>query len=403
MKLELPHYPRPKIPLHPVLSLGSLGQSPGKAPPSVLDAGNHVFVTSARFAIALALAQMKIGRHDKVLVPAFHCTSMISPILHVGATPAFYRIRPDTSVDLDSAGALLDPSVKAILVPNYFGFPQDLQRIRAFCDKHGIFMLEDCAHAFFGECDGKPLGSFGDYAVASTWKFFPVLDGGCLVSSRRSLGSTKLQALSLYQEIKLAVNTLEKACEYGRLPLLKLLMSLPVRARALLTRKRQEPRNQEQSAPAAQGSVAVDEPRFDSHLANKLPSRISRILVRFAGKRRAAMKRRENYLYLQTRLRGLTGTRFLHPELGDGTYPYVLPVVVDAPESVFPILKNRGVPILRFGEFLWPGVDETVCPVSADLSRRVFQFPCHQELTTSELDWMIEEIRSAFLQMDGIE
>lgn len=402
MKREQPHYPRPKIPLHPVLSLGSLGRSPGKAPPSVLNAGDHVFVTSARFAIALALAQMKIGPHDKVLVPAFHCTSMVSPILHVGATPVFYRIRPDTSIDLDSVGALLDASVKAILVPNYFGFPQDLQGIRTFCDKHGIFMLEDCAHAFFGECGGKPLGSFGDYAVASTWKFFPVLDGGCLVSSRRPLDRASLRALGPYQEIKLVVNTLERACEYGRLPLLKLLTSLPGRVRALLKRNRQDPRNQEHGAPATQASVAVDEPRFDSHLADKLPSYISRIVVRFAGKRRAAIKRRENYLYLQARLGALDGIRFLHPTLGDGIYPYVFPVVVDAPEIAFPILKNRGVPILRFGEFLWPGIDETVCPVSADLSRRVFQFPCHQELTTSELDWMVDEIRSAFLRMDVI-
>ena len=110
---------------------------------------------------------------------------------------------------------------------------------------------------------------------------------------------------------------------------------------------------------------------------------------------RIAKTRRENYLYLNKRLQDLPGIQPLYDSLPEGVVPYVYPALVDNPETVFPILKNKGVPILRFGEFLWDDVNEETCPVSIDLSRRVFQFPCHQELKRTEMDWMIKEIKAA--------
>jgi dTDP-4-amino-4,6-dideoxygalactose transaminase len=67
-------------------------------------------------------------------------------------------------------------------------------------------------------------------------------------------------------------------------------------------------------------------------------------------------------------------------------------VVVD-PQRVFPTLKNQGVPILRWDQ-LTAGVDDSVCPVSVKFSRGLLQFPIHEELTTEEMEWMIEQIRS---------
>ena len=58
-------------------------------------------------------------------------------------------------------------------------------------------MLEDCAHAFFGEYENRPLGSFGDYAIASTMKFFPTSEGGCLVSSHHSITSLHLKSAGI--------------------------------------------------------------------------------------------------------------------------------------------------------------------------------------------------------------
>jgi dTDP-4-amino-4,6-dideoxygalactose transaminase len=85
----------------------------------------------------------------------------------------------------------------------------------------------------------------------------------------------------------------------------------------------------------------------------------------------------------------------LFATLPDGVYPWVFPLVVDDTKRIFKTLKCAGVPIIRFGEYLWEGVDASVCPASVELSQRVLQFPCHQELRAEELDWMIAKITSA--------
>jgi dTDP-4-amino-4,6-dideoxygalactose transaminase len=58
-------------------------------------------------------------------------------------------------------------------------------------------------------------------------------------------------------------------------------------------------------------------------------------------------------------------------------------------------VQAAGVPVTRFGNPLWEGVDERVCVNSARLSRHVLSFPCHQELREKELAWMIGAIGKA--------
>lgn len=179
-------FPKARIPKHPVLSLATFGRR-GKVP-SILEAGRSRHVSQGRMAIALALEHASIGPGDEVLVPAYHCVAMVEPVRHVGATPVFYRIGRDTSVDIGDLAARLSPASKAVVAVHYFGFPQrTLPALRALCDGRGLTLIEDCAHAFFGSQDGIPFGAMGDYAVASSWKFFPIPEGGYLVSARHPL------------------------------------------------------------------------------------------------------------------------------------------------------------------------------------------------------------------------
>ena len=53
------------------------------------------------------------------------------------------------------------------------------------------------------------------------------------------------------------------------------------------------------------------------------------------------------------------------------------------------------MPVVRFAEKLWPGVDAARCPHSAYLSRHVLAFPCHQELREAEFAWMSTHIVKA--------
>jgi dTDP-4-amino-4,6-dideoxygalactose transaminase len=395
------NFPKPRIPTSPVLSLASFSSAKHQHVPSVLDAGGAKFVTSGRAAIAMALQQMKIGKNDKVLLPAYHCIAMVEPVIWAKATPVFYKINSDTSVDLDDIQARLDGSTKLLLVVHYFGFPQNLSKLRIFCDEHNILLLEDCAHSFFGEYDGRPIGSFGDYAIASAMKFFPIYEGGCLVSSRHSISSLHLESSGVGFEMKAALNALEKGFEYGRLGFIQKFIYLPMLLKNFiwgLVKKRVSSEKINFGPESSEGSFGIEEKWLQ-----KESSFFTQYLIKRASQTRIVTRRRENYIALLEALTGLPGCHPLFARLPDGVIPYVFPLIVEEPEKFFKPLKNIGIPVIRFGEFLWQSMEADICPVSTSLSKRVFQFPCHQELTPAELDWMIREIKGVFLSNGRIE
>lgn len=386
-------YPKSHIPTQPVLSIFSFFSNETRRHiPSVLDTGNAKFVTSGRAAIALALQQMKIGKGDKVLVPAYHCASMVEPVIWVGATPVFYKVNPDTSVNLDDIRSKIDGSTKLLMATNYFGFPQKLAEIRRFCDDNNLYFLEDCAHSFLGEHGGKPLGSYGDYAIASAMKFFPIYEGGCLVSARHEINQVQLGSAGLGFEVKAALNTMEKGFSYGRMPVLKIFFALPIGLKNVIWRK---VKKNSSSRSVSLGPGASDGGfSFEPKWLDKRSSYFSRILIRTVSMPRIVAKRRENYLILHKALSDLPGCRALFPDLPDGVAPYVYPIMADNLQTIFPILKRAGVPIIRFAEYLWDGVDSSVCANSIELSQRGMQLPCHQDLRPDELNWIIEKIKS---------
>lgn len=367
----------------------------------MLAAGHVLHVTSGRVGIALALKHARIGAGHKVLVPAYHCTSMVEPVIWAGAEPVFYRITPDTRIDFGDIERKLDGSVRLLIATHYYGFPQDLTFTRAFCDRHRLLLLEDCAHAFFGSDSGRPIGSTGEYAIASTMKFFPIYEGGCLASSKFPIDRIPLRDGGWKFQIKSVVNVLESSMAYRRLRPLGLLLRILLWLKSSIWRLIKS--QKADVAPHGAGPGAADGSYdFDPRWIDTAMSRVSRVILRLAGQERVVTRRRQNYEKLLRALNALPGARPLFPALPANVVPYVFPLIVDEPARIFPILKNAGVPILRFGEFLWQGVDTKTCAVSADYSRRVFQFPCHQELRAAEIDWMITMIRAAVLGTDRI-
>jgi dTDP-4-amino-4,6-dideoxygalactose transaminase len=381
--------PKPRVPLVPVLSGASFraGRVRAQALPSVLDAAHVKLVTSGRIALGLALREIGVGEGDSVLLPAYHSLSMVPPVLWLKATPRFYRVDAGARADLDDIAALCDGSVKALVATHYFGFPQDLAALRALCDARGIALIEDCAHAFFGEYGGKPLGSHGDYAIASSMKFFPMYEGGALVSARHPLNRIVLRSAGKGFEAKVVLATLEHSFSYGRLPAVKALLALPMRAKDLLWRRIKAKRPAASAAALAPAS-SDSEFSFDPRWLDKRSSLFARLLLARVSSRRIVALRRHNYGRLQQALAGLPGCRPLFAALPDGVCPWLFPLLVDDADAAFVRIRQAGVPVVRFAETLWPGVDESRCPDSVHLSRHVLAFPCHQELDEREFDWL---------------
>jgi dTDP-4-amino-4,6-dideoxygalactose transaminase len=382
--------PSPDAPNHPVLSTTAFTPSAGAPVPSILDTGRHVALTSGRYAIALAAELLGFEPGDEILLPAYHCSSMVDPMLKAGAKPVFYRIHPDLSVDLDHVARLTGPRTRALLAVNYFGFPQDLPTLRSHCDDAGILLVEDCAHCFFGAVAGRPVGSFGDFAIGSYWKFFPVIDGGCLVIRDESLAGPTVTHENFYADLKTAYNTLEQAINYNRLWLLQPFVMVAEACKNLLRDKRPIGASDEANE---YHEIDGDGFGFDPARTHVAMTRTSQAIVSSLSFHRVVTKRRQHYRRFLAELNGLTNGRPLLNDIGDDVVPYVFPLYLDNLEGVFPRLEDAAVPMQRFGQFLYEDVTPDVCPVTSDYSRNVIQLPCHQELTDGEMTSIIQRTR----------
>jgi dTDP-4-amino-4,6-dideoxygalactose transaminase len=369
-----------EVPRLPVLDWQAFGTRGAGDVLSVSDGSEHIFTSSGRAAIMLGLESLGVGKGDQVMVPTYHCPTMVAPIIAVGAEPVFYPINERGEALLEAAypdGG----TVKAAIVPHFFGIPQDMSQIRAFCDRRNIALIEDCAHCFFGLGGTRVVGHWGNIAIASLTKFFPVPAGGILAFPQGSLRKPKLNTPGLLNEIKAAVDILETAAGAGRLwglgPLLRGIFSLK---RSL---RRSEPSGG--GSPQISDVVVPEALGFDVVLAHRAPERICRWIPSVTDRRRLAECRRENYRKLARALSGHQGFSPLFPVLPDDAVPYVFPLRVNQPDGKYHKLKGSGLPVFRWN-WLWPGTPVLAGDSGPRWSSEVFQLACHQDLTDEELD-----------------
>jgi len=392
MDISINNYPRPVVPLSPILSWHSvnLGKSREKIA-SVQDCRYTLRLTSGRAAIALAMKHAGVSQGHEVLVPAFHCESMVAPIRWLGATPVFYRVHPNTSIDIVDIGEKITGNTKAIIITHYFGFLQDLSSAIELCTTKNVQLIEDCAHAFFGSVKGKTVGAQGDYAIASSMKFFPVLDGGLLASNTLDIRSLELQRTPLAFQMKSLVNSIENSISYGRFGVFGKMTAMLLRIKEHLWSSSKELFGSEKQSISTPSSSEGGQ-ELDVEWINRRSSLASRQILAHSDKQRICKLRRANYQRLDEAFRLLPGCHPLHSMLPDNCIPLVYPLYVENAEKIFPLIKQQGIPIWRFGEYLDEAVTDDVCINSVKLSAHIFQFPCHQELLKPEIEWIIESV-----------
>lgn len=368
------------VPRLPVFDWQALGRAGTDDVRSVTDDSAHIFTSSGRAAIMLGLESLGVGKGDQVMVPTYHCPTMVAPIIAVGAEPIFYPIN-ERGEALLGAAYPEDGSVKAVIVPHFFGLPQDMSQIRSFCDQHGIALIEDCAHCFFGLGGARVVGHWGDIAIASLTKFFPVPAGGILAFPQGASRRPQLTAPGLVGEFKAIVDILETAAAAGRLwglgPLLRGIFSLKRTLRRKVAGHENLPQISDVVVPEALG--------FDVVLAHRAPERICRWMPAITNRRRLAECRRENYRKLARALSGHPGLSPLFPVLPPDAVPYVFPLRVEQPDAKYHKLKGLGLPVFRWN-WLWPGTPVIAGDSGLVWSSEVFQLACHQDLTDEELD-----------------
>ena len=152
-------------------------------------------------ALRLALQARGIGPGDEVLVPGQTFVATWLAVAAVGATPVPVDVDPDSHlIDVDAAHAAVGPRTAAVVPVDLYGHPAPHPELRALCDAHGLWLLDDAAQAHGARLHGRPVAAWAD---AAAWSFYPgknlgaMGDGGAVTTDDPEL-ARRLRRLRNY-------------------------------------------------------------------------------------------------------------------------------------------------------------------------------------------------------------
>lgn len=117
------------------------------------------------------LGDRAIKKGDEVIGVAAGFPTTVNPIVQFGAVPVFVDVDMKThNINADLIEAAITPKTKAIMLAHTLGNPFNLEKVKAICEKHNLWLVEDCCDALGSTFDGKMVGTWGDIATLS---FYP--------------------------------------------------------------------------------------------------------------------------------------------------------------------------------------------------------------------------------------
>ena len=151
--------------------------------------------SSANLVAFAALTAKELGDDaikpgDEVITVAASFPTTVNPILQYGAVPVFLDVTiPHYEIDVTHLEAALSPKTKAIVIAHTMGNVFNLDVITAFCEKHNLWLMEDCCDALGATYNGKHVGTFGDVATLSFYPAHHITmgEGGAVYTSNSKL------------------------------------------------------------------------------------------------------------------------------------------------------------------------------------------------------------------------
>ena len=130
-----------------------------------------VGVCNGTVSLHLAMLALGIGEGDEVIIPANTFIATAWGVSHANATPVFVDCDNDTwQIDASKIEAAITSKTKAIIGVHLYGQPFDVDEVKAICDKHNLFLVEDAAQAQGARYKKTTVGVFGEMACYS---FYP--------------------------------------------------------------------------------------------------------------------------------------------------------------------------------------------------------------------------------------
>ncbi len=381
---------QPVLPVNTALGRGA----PVAARPFPLDQAGVELTFSGTVAVYQAFRALQLRLGSVVLCPSYNCGHEIEPLERLGLQVRCYRVTRELEADLDDIERRMDSSVKALLVTHFFGFEQKLQELRALCDRRGVYLIEDCAHALLSRGNVSELGRVGDAAIFSMRKSLPLPNGGAVLFNNPSL------ALAEQLKVPPRLTTWLKALELTRKGAIDELLRqpsgrtfLPVAALAPVMVGNEVLARLSPALTAA--SYDPDDESFDFHqtIMSWGISPFSLKLLDRVQWKSIPERRRENYRQLSQALADVEGCRVLRPELPDHTCPLFLPVLVSRRREVSRYLVRHRIYPAVWWDQKHPAVSWEEFPEAVVLKDTVLALPVHQDLNPGQLDYLANILR----------
>jgi dTDP-4-amino-4,6-dideoxygalactose transaminase len=177
-----------------------------------------VAVNSGTSALLAALAALRVGPGDEVIVPGYTFIASMSAVIFSRAVPVLAEVDNTLNLDPQDVERKITPRTKAILAVHMLGNPARLDELKAIADKHRLLLIEDCCQAAGATYRGKPVGSIGAAGCFSfnIYKTITAGDGGMVTTDDEE---TYRRAFAFHDQ---GHSPARKGVEVGRRPFIGL-------------------------------------------------------------------------------------------------------------------------------------------------------------------------------------
>ncbi|MBO2632306.1 DegT/DnrJ/EryC1/StrS aminotransferase family protein [Shewanella algae] len=128
-----------------------------------------VALGNGTLALDVALKALNVGEGDEVITTPRTFLASASSIVTAGANPVFADVDLNSqAITAESIEAVLTPKTKAVIVVHLGGMPAEMDAIMALSEKHGFYVIEDCAQAHGAKYKGRSVGTIGHIGA---WSF----------------------------------------------------------------------------------------------------------------------------------------------------------------------------------------------------------------------------------------
>ncbi len=336
----------------------------------VISTGKMTFLNGGKACLIVISAWLLDHGIKKILLPSYICPTIVNTLERCGLNCDYYQIMPDFSIDVeDMAHRVIE--YRAVYIINYFGFLQPvlLRNYLLFLRQKGVIVVEDNAQAGFS------LHASGDFVFNSMRKLAPY-DGGYLLTSRHVA-----PYIQQYQ-----------GNENRRLPVIR--------------EYRRKLRDYLYDGKVDRGelvrlyNLAEEYYEMDMAVAGDAEERSGIEHLDWNGIRQT---RRENYIYLLERLKGVPGISPVFPILQKEIMPMGLPVYVSGVErdKLFDALGNAGIGLTVHWDEILRDPRLNTNHTAAFMASRLLTLVIDQRTSHKQMDYLADTLREYMLKEKG--